>query len=201
MNQTFGLLAVSLATALPFVSNASKAELEARAGPDKHLYVAEAFAALTLADRGVQDAAAPTAVRPLEPRAVRLLERGLAASDTFRTLMAEISPSRAVVYVDMDAYLDSGLRGVTRLLRGTADERMMLIVLNPRAVDDDLVAVLGHELQHVKEMVLAKLRTPRDVETYYRAFGLGGMARRYETREALAVESRVRLELASSRSR
>ena len=61
MNQTFGLLAASLATALLFAVTASKAELEARAdvsvtvfatglndprglafGPDQHLYVAEA---------------------------------------------------------------------------------------------------------------------------------------------------------------
>ena len=138
------------------------------------------------------------ALRPLGERAARVLERGLAQSASFRTLVAAAGGARTVVYVALDPQLAIGLRGVTRLMRVSTGERMMLIVLSPRACDDDVVAVLGHELQHVAEMAEAGVTTMAEVEAHYRKHGIAGSAGRFETMAAWEAGTRVRSELASA---
>lgn len=137
------------------------------------------------------------ALRPLEARAARIVERGLARSASFRNLTANAG-ARTVVYVAMDPDLAAGLRGVTRLMRASADDRMMLIVLNPRACDDDLAAVLGHELQHVAEMTEARVTTTAEVEAHYRKHGISGSEGRFDTLAAWEAGKRIRMELAAA---
>ena len=67
---------------------------------------------------------------------------------------------------------------------------------------DALVAVLGHELQHVAEVASApEVRSLEAFARHYDRTGLrmpapAGGGRRYETIAALVVESRIREELA-----
>lgn len=140
-------------------------------------------------------------VRPLDARGVRVFERGLAGSSSFRALVTEVSLLRAVAYVKMDPDLAIGLRGSTRLMGASGDTRRMVIVLNPRATDNELVALLAHELQHVVEMARAGVATVAEVEAHYRRHGTTGPKGRYETTAALAAGSRVQNELASSGAR
>lgn len=137
------------------------------------------------------------AVRPLEARAARILDHGVARSASFRRLMASAGAG-TIVYVAMDAHLASGLRGVTRLMGASAGVTRMVIVLNPRACDDDLAAVLGHELQHVAEMTAARVTTTAEVDAHYRTHGIRGYGGRFETIAALEAGARVLMELASA---
>jgi hypothetical protein len=158
--------------------------------------------AISLLDGSVPNPAAPvpaSTLRPLGGRATRLVAIGMSRSETFRTLAADAKRAGAVVYVELDPYLSRGLRGVTRLLRAGAEDRMLLVVMNPRSSDEELVAVLGHELQHVKEIALARLGTPPEVEAHYRRHGIRSGDRRYETRDAVEAGRRVRLELSAVR--
>lgn len=151
-----------------------------------------------------QEGPVPTvspSVRPLDARGERILARGLAGSTSLRALVDEVSLLRAVAYVQMDSYLPLGLRGTTRLMGVSGDIRRMVVLLNPRASDDDLVAMLAHELQHVAEMARAGVTTTAEVEAHYRRHGIVGPVGRYETTAALAAGSRVQNELAASARR
>jgi hypothetical protein len=108
-------------------------------------------------------------VRGATQRIVSVLMDGAARSETFRGLIAMVESSDGRVYIAEGrcgqlvraCFLHTvTIAGASRLLR---------IVVDPRYPDADLIASVGHELQHVVEVLSNRsLRSAGAIRLFYR---------------------------------
>lgn len=143
--------------------------------------------------------AAGGGARPLQQRGRRLLSRGAEHSTTFRRMLAEITNSNVVVYVDLDPYRDLNLNGVLRFVGAGGGLRYVIVWLNPRRTDDELIATLAHELCHATEV--AKTRSITDQASFarlYQEIGSSDNPGRFETGAARQTAAQVAAELRQS---
>jgi hypothetical protein len=131
-----------------------------------------------------------------------IVTQGLERSPTLRALEAHLQRSRAIVYVSR-TFLPAAIAGRTRITGMGDGWRYFSVELDCRQSRIDLVALLGHELQHVAEMVdagsvndgpsmLALYRRIGDERSYTQT-----AVPSFETNEAIAVGQRVYNELFS----
>src|SRR5262245_54516975 len=100
----------------------------------------------------VQDAS-HTHVRAAEPRILALMDAGLARSETFRRLVAQVDASDVIVYVEAKRYAHPTLGGyMVHDIISRGGYRYIRVAVDVVGSVDRLVAVLGHELQHVIEI-------------------------------------------------
>jgi Zn-dependent protease with chaperone function len=149
-----------------------------------------------------QDSDPPTPrIRPIDKAAVALLKEGLRRSPSIRTLAAEIEKSDVTVYVI--ASNDAGTwRGVTRFMAARGGERFLAVTINMAQPQRERLAVLGHELQHVREVAAAPEVV--DHSSMRRLFlrlsdKTSPSAEGYETDAAQSIERDVRNELSQHR--
>jgi len=135
-------------------------------------------------------------LRCLDADAARLLARAVALSPSVRSLVSKIEQSDLVVYIRMDDRL-TRYWGATTFMAAAAGLRYVMVGLTPRAYDDDLVAMLGHELQHVVEIADAtNVRDVAALETLYRRIGwAGAFGNEYETAAAVDIGRQVAREV------
>lgn len=146
----------------------------------------------------VSDAAAGD-IRPLQPRAGRLLEDGLRRSPSLAALVADLRESDVVVYVDLEGD-ERQLLGALRFMGAAGGTRFVRVWLQPRSSDHELVPLLAHELQHAVELARTpSARSPEAFEALFQAIGRSGRPGRYETGAAQEVAERVRGELRTGR--
>jgi hypothetical protein len=92
-------------------------------------------------------------VRTTDRRISSAVEIGLRDSPTFRELVNRINASDVVVYVTADASeLPPGLDGQLTFLSATGGFRYVVVRVNSKLSAARLVALLGHELQHAREV-------------------------------------------------
>jgi hypothetical protein len=92
-------------------------------------------------------------VRTTDRRLTAALEMGLRDSPTFRELVNRINASDVVVYVTRDgATLPPGLDGRLTFLSSTGGFRYVVVRVNVNLSAPRLVSLLGHELQHAREI-------------------------------------------------
>lgn len=131
-----------------------------------------------------------------------IVVHGLARSATLRALEAHLRHARAIVYVSR-AFLPAGMAGRARITGVGDGWRYFAVELDCRQSKTDLIAILGHELQHVTEMVdagsvidgasmLALYRRIGDERSHFQA-----AVPSFETSEAIAVGQRVYNEVLS----
>ena len=108
-------------------------------------------------------------VRGATPRMVSVLMDGAARSHTFRGLIATIGSTDGRVYI---AEGECGQRVRACFLHTvtiTGPHRLLRIVVDPGYQDDDLIASVGHELQHVIEVLSHRsLRSAAAIRLFYR---------------------------------
>jgi len=140
-------------------------------------------------DAEAQAAAGAPRVRWEEPRIARAIADGITRSTTFRGLVDAIDATDGVVYVLQGMcgqsvraclHMSVELSGENRLLRIFVDLR--------RASSCELIAAIGHELQHALEA----LRNPRirdgfTMSAFFHQIGPTAGIRRFETPEAQHV--------------
>lgn len=98
---------------------------------------------------------APTRhVRGLDRDALSTLERGARRSYTFARLLDTLERSDVIVYVETLATMPNSLAGRMLFAGSAHGQRYVRIQIAP-APDDDMAAVLGHELQHAIEIAEA----------------------------------------------
>ena len=88
----------------------------------------------------------------MHDRVELLLATGMDRSATFRQLVRRIERSDVIVYVEARHDLRDGVGGSMRFLARSATDRFVRIQLNADYSNHTLVALLGHELQHVVEV-------------------------------------------------
>jgi hypothetical protein len=93
-------------------------------------------------------------VRSASPRVVAVITEAAAQSKTFRGLVDQIGTTDGIVYV---AEGECGHGGVHACLLFTitmaGPNRVLWILVDPQKSDRDLMASIGHELQHAVEVL------------------------------------------------
>jgi hypothetical protein len=136
-------------------------------------------------------------VRSTEPWLAKLIDRAAAQSPTFQGLLSTIQRSNGMVQVE-DGKCGHGVWACLRIRMETVNStRFLRIVIDRRKNDSDLdvMASLGHELQHAVEALSEPGIT--DSVRLYNFFGrLSPTAGdRFETKAALRVGNEVHNEL------
>jgi hypothetical protein len=126
-----------------------------------------------------------------------MIDGGCRRSPVFADLVQGVERSDFVVYVVEVPTLRNGMNGA--LLHGTG-EQYLRIHLKRDLAPDRQVAVLAHELQHVREVVQAGITAhPAAMEMLFRRIGgkrlSSGRRQQFETAAALRVEDLVDADL------
>jgi hypothetical protein len=142
-----------------------------------------------------------TGLRSTDEASAMLIEEGLRRSVTLLELAADIEASdiRVMVHVSNEPGV---WRGETRLVSASPGVRILLAKINSALDKRERLAVLGHELQHAREVAAA-----RDVVDHggmlrlFKKLGYPASpgSRNYETSAAQSIERQVRLEVARNR--
>jgi hypothetical protein len=96
-------------------------------------------------------------VRTTDRRISAAVEAGLRASSTFRDLVDRINTSDVVVYVIAESSdMPAGLDGRLTFVSAAGGFRYVLVRVNSQLPAVRLVSLLGHELQHAREIADAE---------------------------------------------
>ena len=135
-------------------------------------------------------------LRPEGAEAAKLIEHGLQRSPTFRRLVSRLQDSDVIVYVRLRPDMSDALGGSLRFMTRSASARFLLVSLNRRNSPAMLVALLGHELQHVAEVADAPDVTGQnELRELYRRIGVRVRPDAFDSRAAQLAGQAVRLEL------
>lgn len=149
-------------------------------------------------------------IRCVGPIATGLVKEGRERSPTFRKLVEELEASDWIVFVQRGSCRLAGVTGCLLHQVGSYDalRYLRVVVSEPFGSDDEMIATIGHELQHVVEVV----RTPGisdagDIRQLYRRIGYvsvrrqvaGGVGEVYETGNAITAGETVLRELRANR--
>lgn len=111
-----------------------------------------------------------THVRPVDMWATEALALGLAGSGVIRDLVARLDASDVIVHIQTKT-LPSDVAGTTRLAGATASHRYVRIVLNRDPLPVVRAAVLGHELQHAREIAESQATDNDGMHALFSAIG------------------------------
>ena len=135
-------------------------------------------------------------VRPMQKRVEALLSTGMERSATFRQLVRRIEGSDVIVYVEARHDLRDGIGASMRFVTRSASDRFLRVQLNADHSNHTLVALLGHELQHVVEVAEhAEVQSPDDLREFYRRTGLRTGPDSFDSEEARNAGYLVRDEI------
>lgn len=145
--------------------------------------------------------AAVPRVRSANPAIVTLIATGMTNSRTFRSIIERINATDGVVYVEQGD-CGNAVRGCLRAVAKSVGIRIVLVRIRLLKSDRDVVATIGHELQHALEILNDPAVT--DSAAMYRLYTrearrrLGGG---FETAAAVEAEQAVHAEMRSASAR
>jgi hypothetical protein len=147
-------------------------------------------------DASRREEPAVTRVRADDPVSAELLREGLRRSSTIRDLVAGIEATDLLVV--LAKWHERAPRGQMQVTSAGTGGRVAIVRVSLFLTQDERIAGLGHELQHVQEIAAAPGVT--NGEAVARLFERIGhrtswSEMRYETAAALAIEHRVREEI------
>ena len=135
-------------------------------------------------------------VRPMHARVEKLLSLGMDRSATFRQLVRRIEASDVIVYVEARSDLRDDVGASMRFMVKSPRDRYVRVQLNARHNEPTLVALLGHELQHVVEVAEhPEVGSPDELREFYRRLGLRTGPDSFDSAAARETGYLVRAEL------
>lgn len=136
-------------------------------------------------------------VRPADDRATMLLLDGMRRSSSLARLVERIETGDVIVYIEMQRSLRSTLAGCVTWMGRVNGYRYVRTSLNPELTTDTLIAAVGHELQHVVEVIdNPSVTDAESLQALYRRIGSGGArAVHLDTQDAKAAGALVREDL------
>ena len=171
--------------------------------------VAAAILACTLALTPGLESPAPAPADPMAPR-VRALDAraqewirvGTTQSPTFRALLARLAASDLILYVEIVDGIIGGSAGRLYFVTATPSVRYVRIELVAHGNVREMVALVGHELQHAVEVANARqVRDRQALALLYLGMDENAMSgSRYDSVAARVTEERVRNEVAGYRA-
>jgi hypothetical protein len=141
-------------------------------------------------------------VRTLEPKVREWLRTGAARSKTFAELLDRLATSDLIVYVTTVPRIPSGVMGQLSFVATKGKVRYLRIELVEDDSPREMIALLGHELQHAVEIAGA----PRVIDSqsmasfYLHTGGLQNDGSKYDSVAARLAGNRVRAEISSFRA-
>lgn len=136
-------------------------------------------------------------VRPIGADAQSLLQDARERSATIRTLLDRLDGSDVIVYLQRGVFEREEIQGRTSLITAVPDARFLRVIVRSALADERAVEMLGHELQHVHEILQEPLiRSEATLREYLKVIGFECGTGRFETEAAIRVERQVRIELA-----
>ena len=123
-------------------------------------------------------------------------------SPTLRALVRQIEESDVIVHVTCEHLNSAMLEGRTMWVSATPSARYLRVQVECMLTRTALVAILGHELQHVAEIAAAvDVVDRRSFARLFNTIGFStcGFAEQYETSGAMRAGERVRQEFVSAR--
>jgi hypothetical protein len=135
-------------------------------------------------------------LRTSVPRIAQVIADGYSRSITFRTLVDDVHSAGAIVYIDLGRCKPMSLSTVSGCLapRATTETvKYFQMIMDLSRSDDQLIALIGHELQHVRELL--SVPGSRDQVEALAGKLEGTAARTYETQQARAVTVAILKEL------
>jgi hypothetical protein len=121
-------------------------------------------------------------VRGRDAAADHLLQFGAERSPTFRALLEDLRLSDVIVYVQVQHDPESAPGGSLQFIGSGGPFRWVMATVDtgssrPGSLQANLVAltaILGHELQHAREVsAVRSIRTVADFDTHFRTVGIG----------------------------
>jgi len=148
--------------------------------------------------RGVMSEAVAHHVRTTDPRVQSWLDLGAAESPTFRDLLARLGESDLIVHVQVVDHLK--VEGQTYFVAAAGGVRYVRIELLAMRDPREMVALIGHELQHAVEIAGApRVRDRQSLAQFYRMMSANPTSTDgYDSADARVMEDRVRREIAAS---
>jgi hypothetical protein len=160
---------------------------------------------------GVSNALQPTGgdlptggVRPRDVLSEYLVEQGRTRSATFHRLLGALTLADVVIYIDVEPVAAQAPSGQLQFITTEGGLRYVQITVRPETTSwhrilsrhVELVAILGHELQHALEIASAPEVT--DSSTFAELYGRIGLQLQdhaFDTVAARLVGTRIRTEL------
>jgi len=134
----------------------------------------------------------------LEP----ILRESIENSATIREMVAALDASDVIVYFELLPGMPASLPAGLSYAGSGGRFRYLRIAINPLNTRTQVIAMIGHELQHAVEVAREpKVRSRRDLEKHYKRIGIAG--RRddmWDTEAARDAGRRVSREVARSRA-
>jgi hypothetical protein len=143
-------------------------------------------------------------VRPRDAIASLLLQYGMSESPTFRRLTEELAQSNVIVYVDVRREAAHGMGGVLHFMSDTHGVRWVRVVVDTGTLDFgrsqgllvQLTAILGHELQHAREVAQATvIRDEEGFAELFRTIGIELQRNQFDTHAARAAGQVIEAEI------
>jgi hypothetical protein len=136
-------------------------------------------------------------VRGLTPEMVRLIDHGTQRSATFKSLVTALNNSDVVVYLGTSMRLPKGVDGRLVFMTSAGGVRYLYAEVIAGLSLNELVATVGHELQHALEVAThAEVRDAASLASLYERIGIPSHTKnRYDTVAAQSAGRRVRAEL------
>lgn len=137
-------------------------------------------------------------VRPVDARLRLAVTDGLRRSATLANLVLALDRSDVIVYLETGTSLHPSLAGRLLMATTTPASRYLRIQIAPWLRGNELIAIIGHELQHALEVARSPdVRDEASLAALYRTIGHGAEgSHRYDTVAAQAAGRQVRSELA-----
>jgi hypothetical protein len=138
-------------------------------------------------------------VRAGDARIQMLMMEGVRRSATFASLIAALNATDVIVYIEPVRRLPPLLSGRMLLIpHSPGGPRYLRIQVMTQASGNDLIATIGHELQHALEVAAATdVQDQLGLERLYQQIGQAGIDKRsYDTEAARTTGRKIRAELA-----
>jgi hypothetical protein len=135
-----------------------------------------------------------------------LIDRGIAGSETFQALVAELDAAPIVVFVGCDLFMPEGLSGRLNFVSRVGEVRYVRVSIRCTLSFRTQLSMLAHELQHALEIGRnPEIEDVESMESYYEDVGIQSYVnathRSFETDAALAIQRRVYSEIADKPAR
>jgi hypothetical protein len=134
-------------------------------------------------------------VRGMSATFVTLLNKGIAESMTFRRLVERINQTDGIVYVGGGECGDAVRACLLLTMTLMGPHRVLWVRIDPLQMDRELIASIGHELQHALEVLSHRnIRSSSTLTLFYKRQGYR-VGQRVETDSAVKAGNAVRGEL------
>lgn len=136
-------------------------------------------------------------VRALDPHLDQILSEGLRRSQTLGSLLWALQQTDVIVQIVPSSTLPLSVPGRMMLVPGSGERRFVRIEIRVEGSDEELMVLLGHELQHALEVANApEVRDPQGMLALYRRIGHGGAGENdFDTDAAHDTARKIRREL------